>query len=80
MAKKEETYRFPAGFNLQKRRGQDSNLRASFAGYTLSRRASSTTRAPLLQRVTNSLVFHLLVICKYFPFHLRLQNYKEKSE
>ena len=29
------------------RREQDSNLRASFAGYTLSRRASSTTRAPL---------------------------------
>ena len=30
------------------RREQDSNLRTSFAGYTLSRRASSTTRAPLL--------------------------------
>ena len=29
------------------RREQDSNLRTSFAGYTLSRRASSTTRAPL---------------------------------
>ena len=32
-------------FNL--RREQDSNLRTGFAGYTLSRRASSTTRAPL---------------------------------
>ena len=30
------------------RREQDSNLRTGFAGYTLSRRASSTTRAPLL--------------------------------
>ena len=30
------------------RREQDSNLRIGFAGYTLSRRASSTTRAPLL--------------------------------
>ena len=29
------------------RREQDSNLRTGFAGYTLSRRASSTTRAPL---------------------------------
>ena len=37
-----------AGFNLSKRREQDSNLRTGFAGYTLSRRASSTTRAPLL--------------------------------
>ena len=33
---------------IRKRREQDSNLRTSFAGYTLSRRASSTTRAPLL--------------------------------
>ena len=32
----------------RKRREQDSNLRTGFAGYTLSRRASSTTRAPLL--------------------------------
>ena len=30
------------------RREQDSNLRTDFVGYTLSRRASSTTRAPLL--------------------------------
>ena len=30
------------------RREQDSNLRTGFAGYTLSMRASSTTRAPLL--------------------------------
>ncbi len=30
------------------RREQDSNLRTGFAGYTLSRRASSATRAPLL--------------------------------
>ena len=29
------------------RREQDSNLRTGFAGYTLSRRASSATRAPL---------------------------------
>ncbi len=29
------------------RREQDSNLRIGFADYTLSRRASSTTRAPL---------------------------------
>ena len=35
-------------FSLALRREQDSNLRTSFAGYTLSRRASSTTRAPLL--------------------------------
>ena len=38
------------------RREQDSNLRTGFAGYTLSRRASSTTRAPLLVcgcKVTN---------------------------
>ena len=35
-------------YNNNLRREQDSNLRASFAGYTLSRRASSTTRAPLL--------------------------------
>ena len=34
--------------NNRKRREQDSNLRTGFAGYTLSRRASSTTRAPLL--------------------------------
>ena len=33
------------------RREQDSNLRTGFAGYTLSRRASSTTRAPLLFRL-----------------------------
>ena len=33
------------------RREQDSNLRTSFAGYTLSRRASSTTRAPLLRHL-----------------------------
>ena len=33
------------------RREQDSNLRAGFAGYTLSRRASSTTRAPLQNQV-----------------------------
>ena len=32
----------------RKRREQDSNLRTGFAGYTLSRRASSTARAPLL--------------------------------
>ena len=32
---------------LSLRREQDSNLRTGFAGYTLSRRASSTTRAPL---------------------------------
>ena len=32
------------------RREQDSNLRTGFAGYTLSRRASSTTRAPLLSK------------------------------
>ena len=31
---------------IPERKGQDSNLRTSFAGYTLSRRASSTTRAP----------------------------------
>ena len=30
------------------RREQDSNLRTGFAGYTLSRRASSATRAPFL--------------------------------
>ena len=35
-------------FSLALRREQDSNLRTGFAGYTLSRRASSTTRAPLL--------------------------------
>ena len=35
-------------FSLVSRREQDSNLRTGFAGYTLSRRASSTTRAPLL--------------------------------
>ncbi len=29
------------------RREQDSNLRTAFDGYTLSRRASSATRAPL---------------------------------
>ena len=34
---------------LRLRREQDSNLRTGFAGYTLSRRASSTTRAPLLR-------------------------------
>ena len=34
--------------NETSRREQDSNLRTGFAGYTLSRRASSTTRAPLL--------------------------------
>ena len=33
------------------RREQDSNLRTGFAGYTLSRRASSTTRAPLQNAV-----------------------------
>ena len=33
------------------RKGQDSNLRTGFAGYTLSRRASSTTRAPLQNAV-----------------------------
>ena len=33
-------------FENPERKGQDSNLRTSFAGYTLSRRASSTTRAP----------------------------------
>ena len=37
-------------YSFASRREQDSNLRASFAGYTLSRRASSTTRAPLLFR------------------------------
>ena len=40
------TRKFPV--NVNKRREQDSNLRTGFAGYTLSRRASSTTRAPLL--------------------------------
>ena len=35
----------------RKRREQDSNLRTGFAGYTLSRRASSTTRAPLQNAV-----------------------------
>ena len=34
--------------SIASRREQDSNLRTGFAGYTLSRRASSTTRAPLL--------------------------------
>ena len=34
-------------FSLALRREQDSNLRTGFAGYTLSRRASSTPRAPL---------------------------------
>ena len=41
----------PRGFEpVLLRREQDSNLRAGFAGYTLSRRASSATRAPLQKR------------------------------
>ena len=35
-------------FKIEKRREGDSNPRTGFAGYTLSRRASSATRAPLL--------------------------------
>ena len=44
-AKKRKT-RVSLPFENPERKGQDSNLRTSFAGYTLSRRASSTTRAP----------------------------------
>ena len=45
MQKKRKT-RVSLPFENPERKGQDSNLRTSFAGYTLSRRASSTTRAP----------------------------------
>ena len=44
-------------FENPERKGQDSNLRTSFAGYTLSRRASSTTRAPFLVYVSNACGF-----------------------
>ena len=40
--------KIPKPSKKKMRREQDSNLRTGFAGYTLSRRASSTTRAPLL--------------------------------
>ena len=62
------------------RKGQDSNLRTGFAGYTLSRRASSTTRAPFLFRgaklalyfrKTIILVGFLMFFCK-----LRLNNWE----
>ena len=48
------------------RREQDSNLRTGFAGYTLSRRASSTTRAPLLCVVqkAGAKVIILIEICE----------------
>ena len=39
------------------RREGDSNPRTGFAGYTLSRRASSATRAPLLDKATAKLLF-----------------------
>ena len=44
--RKKRKTRVSLPFENPERKGQDSNLRTSFAGYTLSRRASSTTRAP----------------------------------
>ena len=49
-----------------KRKEQDSNLRTGFAGYTLSRRASSTTRAPFLYTART----FCLIVTKVSFFHL----------
>ena len=46
------------------RREQDSNLRTGFAGYTLSRRASSTTRAPLQNAVHEQFAAAKLLLFK----------------
>ena len=59
------------------RREQDSNLRTGFAGYTLSRRASSTTRAPLLfqcgckgtNKRANNQIYLSFFNREYFPLH-----------
>ena len=58
-------------------REQDSNLRTGFAGYTLSRRASSTTRAPLLfqcvckgtNKRANNQIYLSFFNREYFPLH-----------
>ena len=60
------------------RREQDSNLRTSFAGYTLSRRASSTTRAPLQKMCCtyNDAAWRVEIGCKIISF---LPNIRKKG-